>query len=200
MYYISSNYCLYFIVDIRYNQKKTFVPKSDSIQKAGIAIIYYMDEANKNVNKDKISFEEFDPLWNTYSPEDREVLEEKFIPSQLSKKVIAFQKCFISEKSNFWSTRILLKLSDGSYVSISQCLSSFKMKAYERMKQFISTLGMNDSVFPYVITNKNIYCLDYTPYTIDTIYTTDPYAEHHKQIKVEHKIIINPPHTIDQWW
>ncbi len=185
MYYIASNYCLYFIVDIDHEKN--------------VAIVYYMDKTKQHT-KQKLSFEKFDPLWNSINVEDQEVLKDMFIPAQLSKQEFPFTKCYISEQSNFWSNRILLKCKNGEYISIDSCLCTFRMNKYERVKKFISTLGMNDSVFPWIVTNKQIYLTNYEPVTVSLQHIADPYQPGVEPKKVKCTILIEPPHTVDQWW
>lgn len=186
MYYISSNYCLSFIVRIDHDRR--------------VAVVYYMDEDNKETVADKLSFEEFDPSWNMIRVEDQEVLMDMFIPAQLSKREFRFRKCFISEQSNFWSNRILLKCANGQYISIDECLCTFRMEKYERVKRFISILGMNDSVFAKIVTNKQIYCTKYEPFTVSLEHSQDPYKPGIKTNNVQCVKLIEPPDAIDQWW
>jgi hypothetical protein len=196
LHYITSNYHLYFIVDV--DEKKR------------IAIVYYMPEEKREVNT-KLSYEEFDSNWNRYTEDDRGELEQMFIPEQLLSMKFTFTKSFISRTSimengepsgpALWCTRILLKQKKGNqYIMISKCCASFTMIKYERIQGFISHLGMHDSVFPYVMTNKQIYCVDYIPYTIDKKYISDPYDPKLPTRPVQHKILIEPPDVTQVWW
>ena len=202
MYYIASNYHLYFIVDID--------------EKSNIAKVYSMPLEKPKTSSPELSFAEFDPSWHTYSKEDQDILQDKFIPSQLLQSVFHFSQCWISHTTDSWiqkvfgkssspvpdylCDRILLKQSQGNYISISKGCVSFYMEKYERVQDFISYMGMNESVFPYVITNKQIYCLDYVPYTVDKKYSQDPYNPNIPIHEVTHQILIDPPDVTDIWW
>ncbi len=189
MYYIASNYHLYFIVDIDTRKK--------------VVKVYSMPFEKQESFQD-MTYEEFDPLWSTYTQEDQEILQGKFIPSQLLKMEIPYSQYWISHNPqkalNFWCNRILLKQSKGNSISISKGCVSFRMQKYERVRDFISFMGSNESVFPYVITNKQVYCVDYVPYTVDKKYSQDPYNPNIPIHEITHQILIDPPDVTDVWW